>query len=329
MEPWSLATMVLCFGGGILSASLGAILAFVICGVLVLGGCFVVLAGGSDFLLLQVGLGPLFGPHVGGFAAGVAASTYAAGIKKNHPTGAGKDVLAMLTDTSWDVLMVGGLFAVYGHVLLQLLCRIPVIKMFDCIALAVVISNITSRLLFQKESPFGNRESIKKHGLLGTDNFSISWVPWMAPLSRSIPIGFGVGAFSVALAIGTQAYLAPLAQAGTISAAAAFVVPLILAWTVGVLAFLPLLFGNSASNIKTPIIHGMGIISALSYLLFGEAMTANAAILVGAMVGVLYTLLQELMARLFYNHGSNHVDPPACAIATGTLVLNSIKHFMG
>jgi hypothetical protein len=48
MEPWSLATMVLCFGGGILSASWGAILAFVICGILVLGGCFVVLAGGSD-----------------------------------------------------------------------------------------------------------------------------------------------------------------------------------------------------------------------------------------------------------------------------------------
>jgi hypothetical protein len=88
----------------------------------------------------------------------------------------------------------------------------------------------------------------------------------MAPLSRSIPIGFGVGAFSVALAIGTKAYLTPLAKAGTISAAAAFVVPLILAWTVGVIAFLPLRFVNSDSNIKTPIVHGMGIISALSCL---------------------------------------------------------------
>jgi hypothetical protein len=58
-------------------------------------------------------------------------------------------------------------------------------------------------------------------------------------------------------------------------------------------------------------------------------MSLNAAILMGGPVGILYTLLQELMARLFYNHGSNHVDPPACAIATGTLVLNSIKHFIG
>ncbi len=329
MEPWGMATIVLCFGGGIISAAMGAILAFIICGILVLGGCFVVLAGGSDFLLLQVGLGPLFGPHVGGFAAGVAASTYAAGIKKNHPTGAGKDILAMLTDTSWDVLCVGGAAAVFGHTLLQVLSQIPFVNMFDCMALTVVVSNILSRLLFQKEMPFGNSASIKAHGLFGTNNFAISWLPWMAPMSRSIPIGFGVGAFSVALAIGTQGYLAPLAQKGVISAAAAFSVPLILGWAVGVLAILPHLFGNSASNIKTPVIHAMGIVSALSYLLFGDAMSAGAAIIMGALVGMLCTVLQEFMARLFYNHGSNHVDPPACAIATGTLLLNSIKHFVG
>ena len=329
METMSLATLVLCFCGGIISASLGAIFAFVICGLLVLSGCIVVMAGGSDFLLLQVGLGPIFGPHTGGFAAGVAACTYAAGMKKNHPTGAGKDVLAMLTDTSWDVLLVGGVAAVFGHVVLQLLTKIPVINMADCIALTVVISNVLSRLLFQKEGPFGSRESIKEHGLLGTNNFAISWVPWMAPLSRSLPIGFAVGAFSVALAMGTKEHLAPLVSAGTVSATAAFVVPLILGWTVGVIAFLPLLFGNSDSNIKTPIVHGMGIISALSYMLFGDKIGVEGAILLGAGVGIAYTLLQELMARLFYNHGSNHVDPPACTIATATLLLNGIKHFVG
>lgn len=329
MEAMSLATLLLCFCGGVISASLGAIFSFIICGFLVLGGCIMVMAGGNDFMLLQVGLGPIFGPHAGGFAAGVAASTYAAGMKGNHPTGAGKDVLAMLTDTSWDVLLVGGVAAVFGHVVLQLLTQIPVIKMADCIALAVVISNIVSRIIFQKEGPFGSRESIKEHGLFGTNNFAISWVPWMAPISRSLPIGFAVGAFSVALAMGTKVHLTPLVAAGTVSATAAFVVPLILGWTVGVIAFLPLLFGNSDSNIKTPIFHGMGIVSALSYLLFGDNLGAEGAILLGAGVGMAYTLLQEVMARLFYNHGSNHVDPPACTIATATLVLNSIKHFVG
>jgi hypothetical protein len=129
--------------------------------------------------------------------------------------------------------------------------------------------------------------------------------------------------------MGTKQYLAPLVEAGTVSAAAAFVVPLILGWTVGVIAFMPLIFGNSDSNIKTPIFHGMGIVSALSYLLFGDNIGANGAILMGAGVGMLYTLLQEFMARLFYNHGSNHVDPPACTIATATLILNGLKHFIG
>jgi hypothetical protein len=329
METMSLATIVLCFAGGIISASLGAILSFVICGLFVLSGCISVLAGGSDFLLLQVGLGPIFGPHVGGFAAGVAACTYSAGMKKNHPTGTGKDVVAMLTDTSWDVLLVGGVAAVFGHVVLQLLTQIPVINMTDCIALTVVISNVLARLLFQKEGPFGSKKSIKEHGQFGTNNFAISWVPWMAPISRSLPIGFAVGAFSVALAMGTKDYIAPLVDAGTVSATAAFVVPLILGWTVGVIAFTPLIFGNSDSNLKTPIFHGMGIVSALSYLLFGDSLGVNGAILMGAVVGMLYTLLQEFMARLFYNHGSNHVDPPACTIATATLVLNGIKHFVG
>lgn len=100
MEPWSLATLVICFSGGIISAGFGAILSFVLCGLLVLTGCAIVATGGSDSILLQVGLGPVFGPHAGGFAAGVAASTYAAGVRKNHPAGAAKDGRCMLTDTS-------------------------------------------------------------------------------------------------------------------------------------------------------------------------------------------------------------------------------------
>ena len=38
---------------------------------------------------------------------------------------------------------------------------------------------------------------------------------------------------------------------------------------------------------------------------------------------------QELMARMFWNHGSNHVDPPAVAIAFGTLALNLANKVVG
>ena len=42
--------------------TLGGLYAFVICALLVLLGCISVLGGGSDFMLLNVGLGPIFGP---------------------------------------------------------------------------------------------------------------------------------------------------------------------------------------------------------------------------------------------------------------------------
>ena len=43
---------------------------------------------------------------------------------------------------------------------------------------------------------------------------------------------------------------------------------------------------------------------------------------VGLIAGVLGAMLQELCARLFYNHASTHMDPPATAICIGTLCLN-------
>jgi hypothetical protein len=39
--------------------------------------------------------------------------------------------------------------------------------------------------------------------------------------------------------------------------------------------------------------------------------------------------LQDFSGRLFWNHGSNHWDPPATAIAFGTFILNVIKDLMG
>ena len=93
MESFSIETILMCFAGGLVGGALGGLFSFVICGLLVLAGCLIVLGGGSDFVLMQIGLGPVFGPHVGGFAAGVAASTYAAGVKKCHPGGDRKSVV--------------------------------------------------------------------------------------------------------------------------------------------------------------------------------------------------------------------------------------------
>ncbi|MDK2847606.1 MAG: hypothetical protein PWP34_959 [Desulfuromonadales bacterium] len=320
MAPWSLDTLLLCFGGGIVGAALGGLFSFGICGLIVLAGCFVILNGGSEFLLMQVGLGPLFGPHTGGFAAGVAAVAYAAGVKKNLASGTGKDILSPLVGTSWDVLLVGGIFAVIGHMLLQLLVRIPLINSADCIALSVVGTACLARLLFCKELPWGNITSIREHGFLGTNDGALSWVPWMAQPGRLIVFSFGVGLLSAAMAMGTKNVLDPMVVEGTVSATGAFVVPLIFAWGIAAISLFGLELGTGEVQ-KFPVWHCQAILAALAFLLFNSLFLA-------AIVGVLAGLLQELVARMMWNHGSTHIDPPAGAIAVGTLVLNLAHGFI-
>jgi hypothetical protein len=175
MEAFSVNTLLFCFGGGIVGAALGGLFSFIIVGIIVLTGCLVVFSGGSDFLLLQVGLGPLFGPQAGGFVAGTVAATYAVGIRKNLSSGSAKDILSPLVGTSWDVLLVGGLAAVAGHLMVQLFGQIPFVNKADCIALSVVVAQVAARLLFLREMPWGNRNSIRQHGYLGTNSGALSW----------------------------------------------------------------------------------------------------------------------------------------------------------
>jgi hypothetical protein len=320
MEAWGLKTILVCFGGGIMGAAMGPLFSFVICGLVVLSGCMFVLGGGSDFILMQIGLGPVFGPHIG-FGAALVAATYADGVKNNHPGGSAKDILSPLMDSSWDVLVIGGVAAVCSHVLLQLLAVTPFIKMFDCIALTVVLVPMLARLLFQKQMPWGCSESGKKHGLLGTNNYAISWAPWNAPPARLAVLGLGAGIFSGAIAMGTKTILDPMAAAGTVSATGAFVVPLIMAWAIAAITLIGINLGSGSIQ-KFPIWHCQAILAALAFLLFNS-------LVIAAIVGVLAAFLQELMARMFYNHGANHIDPPAAAIALGTLVLNLTNNFLG
>jgi hypothetical protein len=312
---------LICFGGGILGTALGGLLSFVFCSFSIFVGCLLVLAGGSDFILLQVGLGPIFGPHVGGFASGLAAVTYSVSFKKNLEKPAlglgAKDILSPLLATSWDVLLVGGITAVIGHILVQIFTSIPVINMFDCIALSLILTTLAARLIFQKEMPWGNSESIKECGYFG---YKCQWIPWMNIPSKQVMFGLGAGLFSGAIAMGTKGILDPMAAAGKISAAAAFVVPLIMCFSIAGFSLIALALGTLSIDVqgeiqKVPVWHCQSVLAALAYLHFGS-------ILVAGIVGIVAAFMQDIMARLFWNHGSNHVDPPACAITVGTFILN-------
>lgn len=316
MEAWSLNTVLICFGGGVVGTALGGLFSFSLCSLIVLSGCVLVLTGSSDFLLLQVGLGPVFGPHVGGFAAGCAAVTYAEGVKKNAPNGAGtgKDILSPLMQTSWDVLFVGGVFAVFGHIMVTILPYIPILNKTDGIAVTVVISCALARLLFQREMPWGKMESIKKNGLLGTDKGAISWLPWMnLSLPKLAMFGLGVGLLSGGLAMGAKVVLDPMVANGQVSGTAAFVVSVIICWAFAGFSLIGLNFATGKIQLF-PAWHGLALPPALAFMFSGS-------ILIAGIVGILNALLQELLTRLFYNHGSNHIDPPANTIAWSTLCL--------
>ncbi len=316
METWSFDTLLLVFGGGIVGAAFGGLWSVIMCAGLVVLGSAIVFAGGPDYLLMQVALGPVFGPHVGGFAAGLAAAAYAAGVRNNHPGGSAKDILSPLIGTSWDVMAMGGIFSLAGHALLQLVVLIPVLNKADGVAVAVIVSSMVSRLLFFREAPWGSRESIKKIGYFNTDNYAISWAPWQAAPSRHTVVGLGMGLIAGALALGLKAALAPLAATGAVSPAAAFVIPYIMGWVLAILSLIPLNLATGTVQ-QVPVAHAMAIFGSLTALHTGSIVLAGIA-------GILGALIQELLARMFYNHGSTHIDPPAFAIFVGTMVLNLI-----
>jgi hypothetical protein len=308
--------LFLSFVGGIFGASLGGLWAFCLCGLITIVGCGLVLAGGSDFLLLQVGLGPIFGPQAGGFLAGVVACSYAAGLKGNHPggKGAGKDIISPLIGTSWDVLVVGGLGSVICVLLIALLGKIPVVRETDVLAFGIILVSFVSRFLFQKEGFFGKSPTRKEFGLLGTNNYGISWIPWMAPFPRLIVLGFGVGGLSGGIAKFSSAALAPLLASGAISAGAAGTVPVIFCWGVCAVMLTALQLGQG-NALKVPITHGMAVVGAVGFL-------SSGSIVFAAFCGILGALAQELCARLFYNHGNDHIDPPAAGISLSVFILN-------
>jgi hypothetical protein len=175
--------------------------------------------------------------------------------------------------------------------------------------------------MFQQELPFGSTASIKEHGLLGTGNYAISWCPWNALPSRMVFLGLGSGLLSGGLAMGLKGVMAPMVEKGIIPAVDAFVVPLIIAWSIAGIMLIGINLGSGSIQ-KFPIWHCMAILSAMAYLRFDS-------LLIAGIVGIIAVFLQELMARLFYNHGSNHIDPPAAAIAVGTLLINVVLLVVG
>ncbi|WP_225073632.1 hypothetical protein [Desulfuromonas sp. CSMB_57] len=315
MEPYSLNTLLMVFGGGIIGVALGGLWAVIICALIGLLGIAIIMAGGTEFVLMQVAFGPIFGPHVGGFGAGLAAAAYAV-ARKNHPSGAAKDILTPLLHTSWDVMVFGGLFSVASHLLLQVVAATPILNQTDGIAFVLITMTLLVRLVWLKEMPWGNAASIKEHGLMNTKGYSISWAGWQSPWGLNIPMNFGAAIFSASIAYGLKTQLDPMAAAGQISGTAAFVAPLLIGWCLAIFILTALQLGTGKLQ-QVPIVHCPSIIGAWVFLYTGSILAAGIA-------GIFAGIVQEYSARVFYNHGSSHIDPPALSIGICTFLVNII-----
>ena len=190
----NLTDLLMAFGGGVFGAALGGLPAFIILGFLIVVGVGVQAAGGGPEFL-NFFWGPAFGPHTGGFAAGLAAAAYAA---RRGSLDSGRNVGAALAGLNRpDVLLVGGVFGIVGHVLQWSFVRVG-ITWTDTIALSIVVSGMIARVLW------GN-------GILGKvpegeSRFSPSqerrWLFWQSDPLQLAVLGLGAGLLSAGLALG-------------------------------------------------------------------------------------------------------------------------------
>lgn len=283
--------LLVAFGGGIFGAAIGALPAFAFVGILTIAGVTIQLAiapAATDFFGIPFGV---FGPHVGGFASGVAAAAYAASRGKLD---SGRNITtACMGLNSPDVLLVGGIFGVIGYAICWLVAMVPDVgeglPWTDYPGMTVMISAIIVRLAFGKTGLFGKAPEGEKF-FQPTD--ATKWLAFQSNPGQLAVIGIGVGLLGGWLGV-TYGGAGALLAFGIAAASLLFL-------TVGVL---------------TPVTHHIALPAAAVGAATGSILWAMIAGLICAFVG-------EFFARLWHDRGDTHIDPPACTIATMTLVFN-------
>jgi hypothetical protein len=337
---WLLAAL----GGGFFGAAVGGNFSFVITGFVALMGLGGIainvidpeVGGIGSTLLGYLAFGPFIGPHVA-FGGAVAGAAYAA--QKGY-TENGKDIVQPLARLGKpDVLMVGALFGLLGHVIQQLLAHIPWwMSHADTVAWTVFLSALIVRIAFGKNatnmetgSSLINAEKMKD-GLKPYEG--AAWLRHMETPGQLLPLGFFVGL----LAAGAALYLT-FTMPGVAGSAHVF------GWAVSAVT---ILFLNIGYNI--PVTHHITIIASIGAVVFfpilmgGEGYGADGyatdafvhslfsadgklvgaavgALIIGALWGIIAAFLCEWGARVFYNRGTTHIDPPAISIMLATTLI--------
>ncbi len=282
------------FAGGAFAASIGALPAFVFTGFMVIAGEMLSLGADIGSVTGLVGFGPIFGPHVS-FAGGAAAAAYAA---RQGYLDDGKDIASALGTHNVDVLVVGGLFGVFGFASVELLNFYEFGT--DNIALMVFVSALVHRVVFGYSiigEITGKNILDMSPAERGEENAPGIWLPWQYKPQGVAMIGL-IGGL-----LGGFIYL----ETGSVV----------------------LVFGISAASLlflnlgidDFPVTHHItlpGAVGAFSAAATGFGPTT--AMVFAIVFGLFGAFSGELCNRVFYAHGKTHVDPPAFGIAASGLL---------
>lgn len=278
------------FGAGTLAASIGAVNAFILTGIMAIVGGVAQCLGLADGLTGIVAFGTVLGPHLS-FAAGAAATAYAKKIGKiNSGTALGQG-LASLGEPK--VLAVGGLFGIIGWAIGTYLIPyifgtlIPVGT--DNPGMTVVISGIIARFAFTKGGLLSAKPSVLSKGKdLG------------GVLLRGIAFSLMAGGTAVALD-----------DAG-----------------VSLAGYNIIIFGLAAVSLIFPGMaswHHIGIISAYaSMVAIGAGLAAPVVVLMAVACGTAAALLCNFENCLINTGVDSHIDGEGFSICLMTIVVNII-----
>ena len=295
----SVLSILAAFGGGAFGASLGALPAFIMTGVIAIIGTAIGLGSGVDVITGNVAFGPLFGPHVA-FAGGVAAAAYAA--RKNNtlaggnlgggdvavatPQGItnGADILYSLNGTGdASVILVGGLFGVIGFLINYLYANILVLPT-DTVAMTVATSGLIVRFAIGKTGLTGKYEG----------NTSREYLPKGNSLIYIIVLGLVVG---IAVCY-TGALLESFGVSNEVLQGS-------FPGFVFAISAVSLIFAQI--GFTSPTTHHISITAAYAFVYSGNP-------IIGVVVAIIAAILGEFFVKTVNSYCDSHIDPPACTI---------------
>jgi len=332
-ELWAVGMVAAAAAGGAFGASIGALPAFVLTGlVVVLGEVYALVARVTTAPALDItgsiAFGVVLGPHVA-FGGGAAAAAYAArkgylDVDGHFPA---KEITRGLGNRP-DVLAVGGVFGVLGYWIATAAGTLGLPT--DPVALGVVGSAIAHRLAFGYSligasgrglldmSAFGRASGTEADRPAADDQRAESggehpvdpWLPYQFDWGQVLALGLVVGTLG-----GYVAYR-------TGSAFLAFGLSVVaLAFLVAGVAQIPVTHHMSLPASTAVLASVEGPLSSMTPATVSVALPLWQAVVLGALFGALGALLGELLQRVFYAHAETHLDPPAASIVCTSLVI--------